>query len=245
MGFDVGYGTAFVAGILSFLSPCVLPLVPPYLTFLAGVSLEELTKGDGERRRSGKVMLAAVAFVLGFATVFTLLGAGASAIGQTLQKHFETLAIIGGVIIMVFGLHFLGVFRIGIFYREARVHVERKPPGFFGAYLIGLAFAFGWTPCVGPVLASILFIAAGEETVIEGMGLLLSYALGIGIPFLIAAAFAHPFMGFMAKFRRHLGMVEKVMGALLVVAGIMLMTGAMAEVSYLLLEYFPSLGTIG
>lgn len=244
MGFEIGFGGAFVAGIVSFLSPCVLPLVPPYLTFLAGVSLEELTS-ETENRPTARVMLSALAFVLGFATVFTLLGAGASAIGRIMQQNFDLLAMVGGGIIILFGLHFLGAFRVALFYREARVHLERKPPGFLGAYVIGLAFAFGWTPCVGPVLASILFLAAGEETIFHGMFLLLCYALGIGIPFLLAAAFAHPFMGFMARFRKHLGMVEKCMGAMLVVTGILLMTGTMSEISYLLLEYFPAMGTLG
>ncbi|MGB0382250.1 MAG: cytochrome c biogenesis CcdA family protein [Alphaproteobacteria bacterium] len=244
MGFEIGFGGAFVAGIVSFLSPCVLPLVPPYLTFLAGVSLEELTS-ETENRPTTRVMLSALAFVLGFATVFTLLGAGASAIGRIMQQNFDVLAMVGGGIIILFGLHFLGAFRVALFYREARVHLERKPPGFLGAYVIGLAFAFGWTPCVGPVLASILFLAAGEETIFHGMFLLLCYALGIGVPFLLAAAFAHPFMGFMARFRKHLEMVEKCMGAMLVVTGILLMTGTMSEISYLLLEYFPAMGTLG
>ncbi|HOV04103.1 MAG TPA: cytochrome c biogenesis protein CcdA, partial [Kaistiaceae bacterium] len=150
-----------------------------------------------------------------------------------------------GVIIIIMGLHFLGVFRIGLLYREARVHVERKPAGILGAYLIGIAFAFGWTPCVGPVLAAILFVAGAEDTVMRGAFLLAAYGIGIGVPFLAAAVFAGPFMSFMARFKRHMGTVEKVMGGLLVLTGIMFLTGQMAAFSYWLLETFPALSAVG
>lgn len=236
---------AVFAGLLSFVSPCVLPLVPPYLGFLAGVSMEELTGEGDSKAASQKVFLAALAFVVGFSTVFVILGASASFIGQFITQHIEWLGYIAGVLVIIMGLHFLGVFRIGLLYREARVHVERKPAGLVGAYLIGLAFAFGWTPCVGPILAAILFVAGSEESVVQGAILLSAYALGLGIPFLLAALFAGPFMRGMGKFRKHMGVVEKAMGGVLVLTGVMFLTGQMAVLSYWLLETFPAFSTIG
>ncbi|MTH96986.1 cytochrome c biogenesis CcdA family protein [Roseibium sp. RKSG952] len=242
---DVTILGALFAGILSFVSPCVLPLVPPYLGYLAGVSLEELTGEDDNAAASQRVFFAALAFVAGFSTVFVILGASASFLGQFVTQHIQYLGYIAGVMIIVMGLHFLGVFRIGLLYREARVHVERKPAGLLGAYLIGLAFAFGWTPCVGPILAAILFVAGSEDTVGQGAVLLSAYALGMGIPFLLAALFARPFMKFMARFRRYMGVVEKVMGGVLVATGVLFLTGQMATMSYWLLETFPAFQVIG
>lgn len=242
---DVTILGALFAGLLSFVSPCVLPLVPPYLGFLAGVSMEELTGENDDKAASQRVFFSALAFVAGFSTVFVLLGASASFLGQLVSEYIEYFAYIAGVLIIIMGLHFLGVFRIGLLYREARVHVERKPAGMLGAYLIGLAFAFGWTPCVGPILAAILFVAGSEDTVTRGAILLSAYALGLGIPFMIAAVFAGPFIRAMAKFRRHMGTIEKVMGAVLVLTGIMFLTGQMATLSYWLLETFPVFSQIG
>lgn len=243
---DVSYLGAAVAGLLSFLSPCVLPLVPPYLCFLGGMTLEEL----GARQATGeagtrRVVLAAVFFVLGFATVFVALGATASAIGGLVTRHFELLAQIAGGLIVLLGLHFLGLLRIGVLFREARFHPGRRPAGLAGAYLIGLAFAFGWTPCVGPVLATILFVAGSEESAVYGASLLGAYAAGLGIPFVAAAFAARPFGAFMARFRRYVGAVEKVLGALLVATGVLFITGSMADLSYWLLETFPGLSRIG
>jgi cytochrome c-type biogenesis protein len=242
---DVSLGGALLAGLLSFVSPCVLPIVPPYLAWLAGVSFEELktdSPGVAQRRR---VVLSTFLFVLGFTTVFVALGATASVIGQTIAQYFNILSIIAGVIIIVMGLHFLGVFRIGLLYREARVHVERKPAGLLGAYLIGLAFAFGWTPCAGPVLAAILFVAGSEGTAGRGALLLAVYSIGIGVPFIIAALFASRFLGWAARFRRHMHKVELAMGGLLVATGILFATGQMSTIAYWLLETFPVFQTIG
>ncbi|WP_349360542.1 cytochrome c biogenesis protein CcdA [Stappia sp.] len=236
---------AFLAGLLSFVSPCVLPLVPPYLGFLAGVSLDELTGEGTERADPRRVFFASLAFVLGFSTVFIALGASASYIGQFVTQHIQVLGYIAGAVIIVMGLHFLGLFRIGLLYREARVHVDRRPAGLVGAYVIGLAFAFGWTPCVGPILAAILFVAGSEESVVQGAVLLGSYALGIGVPFLIAGLFAGPFMRFMARFRRHMVTVERAMGVFLILTGVAFMTGQMAALSFWLLETFPALAVIG
>ena len=246
MGFDVSIWGAFIAGLISFVSPCVLPIVPPYLCYLAGVSLEQLTDGGStEKGAARRVFLAALAFVLGFSTVFIAFGATASTIGRTVAQYMDTLSIIAGIVIIIMGMHFLGVFKISMLYREARLQVERKPAGLFGSYLVGLAFAFGWTPCVGPVLAAILFVAGAEESALRGATLLFSYSLGIGLPFLAAALFAGPFMGFMGKFKRHMGTVEKVMGGLLVITGILFITGQMSNMAFWLLEAFPSLGLVG
>jgi len=244
MGFDVSLGGAFIAGLLSFLSPCVLPLVPPYLCFVGGMTMEEMA-ARGAAAAGARVVMAAVAFVLGFMTVFVALGASASTLGQVVADHLTLLSYLAGALIVVMGLHFLGVIRIPFLYREARFHPAARPAGLLGAYVIGLAFAFGWTPCVGPVLATILFIAGSEDTAARGAGLLTSYGLGIGVPFLLAALFAGPFMRFAARFRRHLGKVEKAMGGLLVATGLLFITGSMSTLSYWLLEAFPGLGTIG
>jgi len=242
---DIGFGAAFVAGLLSFISPCVLPIVPPYLAYLAGVSFTDLQSAEMERERARRIIFSAIAFVLGFSTVFVALGATASFIGQSIARYFDTLSIIAGIIILIMGLHFLGVFRISMLYREARVDVRKKPAGFFGAYIMGLAFAFGWTPCVGPVLAAILFIAGTEDTAMRGAGLLAVYSLGIGLPFIAAAVFASRFIGWANRFKRHMGKVEKAMGALLVVTGILFMTGQMSRIAQWLLDTFPVFSTVG
>lgn len=254
MAIDVGMGAALVGGILSFVSPCVLPLVPPYLGFMAGVSLDELQgriedTDPGHRQRQGavqaRVLFAAVAFVLGFAAVFVTLGATASTLGQMLARYLPALAVLAGAAILVMGLHFLGLFRIPLLYREARLSVRRKPAGPIGAFVMGLAFAFGWSPCIGPVLGSILFVAGSRTTAFDGAALLAVYSLGLGIPFVLAAFFSAPFLRLMTRFRRHMGLVEKAMGALLVVTGILFLTGQMSAMSFWLLETFPGLATIG
>jgi cytochrome c-type biogenesis protein len=233
----------------------VLPLVPPYLCYIAGVSLEELETDGADGRRS-HVVLSALAFVLGFSTIFVALGATASAFGQAIrsllayQVHLfgadvPLVALIAGLVIAAMGLHFLGVYRIGMLSREARLHVRRKPPGLLGGYVLGLAFAFGWTPCIGPILAAILALAGAEETVGSGAFLLLVYSLGLGVPFLLAAAFAPVFLGWASRFRRRLPAVEKAMGGFLVLTGVLFVTGHMTAMSYWLLETFPGLATIG
>ena len=246
MDLNVSIEAALLAGVISFLSPCVLPLVPPYLCFITGASLDELSEPEalsGVQQR--RALLAALMFVLGFSTVFILLGASASAAGQVLRAHLGLLAQIAGVFIIVMGLNFLGVFKLAFLSREARYHHHSEPAGLIGAYGIGLAFAFGWTPCIGPVLAAILSIAASEQDVLKGAGLLAVYSLGLGIPFLLAAAGVGTFLKFLGRFRFHLGKVERVMGVLLVFTGIVFLTGSMQTMSYWLLEHFPWLATIG
>ena len=245
-GFEVGYIGAALAGFLSFLSPCVLPLVPPYLCFLAGVSIEQLSTNDARSSAVGRqVFVRALAFVFGFATVFTALGASASFVGRLVADHLDVLATIAGVLIIVLGMHFLGVLKISALYRDLRFHSAFKPAGLIGAYVIGLAFAFGWTPCVGPVLATILFVAAAEDSIWKGAALLGVYAMGIGVPFLLAALLAAPFVALMKRFRGYMHRVEQVMGALLVVTGVLFITGSVNDIGFWLQEMFPSLATIG
>ncbi len=242
---EVSVGAAFIAGLLSFISPCVLPIVPPYLCYLAGVSFDQLKDEQANADASRRIILSAIAFVLGFTTVFVGLGATASVVGQAIARYFDVLSIIAGIIILVMGLHFLGLFRIGLLYRQARVEVDKKPAGLGGAYVMGLAFAFGWTPCFGPVLAAILFVAGSTESAWRGAMLLAVYALGIGLPFILAAGFATRFLGWASRFRRHMGTVEKAMGALLVLTGILFITGQMSAIALWLLETFPVFSQIG
>ena len=246
MPIDITQGAALFAGFLSFVSPCVLPLVPPYLCYIAGVSLDQLTGEASEGAGRRRVFFSALAFVLGFSTVFVLLGATASAIGRLVASYLGVLAILSGGVIIVMGLHFLGVFKIPFLYRQARLEVGNRPAGPLGAYVVGLAFAVAWTPCIGPVLAAILAVAGAEQSVTRGATLLAVYSLGLGIPFLAAGLFAGSFMHLMRRFRNHLGKVEKTMGALLVVTGVLFMTGYnITSLSFWLLDTFPGLAALG
>jgi cytochrome c-type biogenesis protein len=244
MASDVTIAAALAAGTLSFLSPCVLPLVPPYLVYLAGTSLERLADAEPAPAVKRDTIVAALLFVAGFSTVFVALGAGASVIGALLRAYSDVLATIAGIAIIVMGLHFLGLTRIDLLMREKRAEMAR-PVGLWGAYAMGLAFAFGWTPCIGPILAAILAVAASEATIAKGAGLLAIYSLGLGIPFVIAALAVEPFAAFLVRFRAHLAVVERIMGGLLVLTGIAFLTGFISQASYWLLEAFPALGQIG
>ena len=245
---EISLLSALLAGALSFLSPCVLPLVPPYLCYMAGISVDQFrgqevsATADATRR---SVLRASVLFTLGFATVFVALGAGASTIGVLLRQHLDLLSKVGGLIIIVMGLNFLGVFRIGLLAREARFQGAGKPATLSGAYVMGLAFAFGWTPCIGPVLGAILGVAASRDTVGDGAILLAVYSLGLAVPFWIAAGFSGAFMRFLSRFRRHLGVVEKMMGALLVLTGLAFMFGLVSWVAIWFQQTFPILMQIG
>lgn len=238
---DVTLFGAFAAGLLSFLSPCVLPLVPPYLCYVSGISYDDLTDDSVSTRR---VLPAAIVFVIGFSLVFVAFGATASALGQMVSANLDILTKVAGGLIMVFGLHFLGVFRISMLYREARLTLGHKG-GLLGAFVLGLAFAFGWTPCVGPILAAILFVAGAEDSVWHGISLLFAYALGIGVPFILAAAFASKFLSWSSGLKRHARTIERISGVLLVGTGLLFMTGGMNMIGFWLLEAFPSLGNVG
>lgn len=241
---EVGLLWAFFAGLMSFITPCVLPMVPFYLSYLSGLSIERITGSDqldgGSRRRA---VVSAICFSAGVVTVFVAFGASASAFGQIFREWFDVLKWLAAAIIIAMGLHFLGVVRIPILYRQLGGSAERaSATGYVGAFVIGLAFAFGWTPCVGPVLAAILFTAAGSETVGRGILLLLTYGVGMTLPFVVAAAFVGPFMRWMHKFRRHLGTVEKVMGLLLIIFGILIATDSVNAIANWMVMYWPSLG---
>ncbi len=244
MAFDVSVGGAFIAGLLSFFSPCVLPLVPPYLAYMGGVSIGDLRDESATNARM-RVLLAAAAFVTGFSTVFVALGATASWIGQAVGAYLGYFGYAAGALIIAMGLHFLGVFRLPFLDRTARVGVTQKPAGLAGAYVIGLAFGFGWSPCVGPALTAILMMAGASDSAGEGAWLLLIYSLGIGVPFMFAAGFAGAFMRWMSRARARLGAIEKAMGAFLVVAGILIFTGQMPAIAFWLVETFPLLGRLG
>jgi cytochrome c-type biogenesis protein len=240
---EVTIFAAALAGLVSFLSPCVLPLVPPYLVYLAGTSLEQVADGGRKTAWRGTVA-ASLLFVLGFSTVFVALGASASAVGSLIRAWSGPLATVAGIAIILMGLHFLGLTPIALLHRQKRMEVA-KPVSLWGAYAMGLAFAFGWTPCIGPILAAILAVAASEQTVAKGAGLLAVYSLGLGVPFVIAALAIEPFAVFLARFKAHLHRVEQIMGALLVLTGIAFLTGTVTEASTWLLETFPALGQIG
>ena len=233
---------AMVGGLMSFLSPCVLPIVPPYLAYMGGVSVTEMAEARAARR---KVLTAAGLFVLGLSTVFILLGLASSVLGRALLQYQSWFVPTAGVVIMIFGLHFLGIFRIRFLDQEARLDGGDSGGTAFGAYILGLAFAFGWTPCLGPILGMVLSLAASEASVVRGTTLLAFYAIGLGIPFLLVAAFFPRLQGAMAWMKRHTDKIERVSGILLWTVGLMMLTGQFTAFSWWLLEQFPALAEIG
>lgn len=233
---------ALIAGVISFLSPCVLPIVPPYLAFMSGVSLPEM---QGTRKGRRQTTVAALFFVMGLSTIFLLLGFTASVFGAFFLQNQVLFGQIAGVVIIIFGLHFIGVFRIKFLDREARLDAGDRGGSAFGAYVLGLAFAFGWTPCIGPQLGAILSLAASEADVARGTTLLGVYAIGLGLPFLLAALFIDRAMGVMNKLKKHMGLIEKISGVLLIAVGLAMVTGAFSLFAFWLLETFPALATLG
>ncbi|MDG1737144.1 MAG: cytochrome c biogenesis protein CcdA [Paracoccaceae bacterium] len=233
---------ALLAGLISFASPCVLPIVPPYLAYISGVSVSDLSNNSKDRLQ---IIITALFFVLGLSTVFLLLGFTASVIGAFFLQNQLMFSRISGVVVIIFGLHFLSVFRIPFLDREARIDAGQEGGSAFGAYVLGLAFAFGWTPCIGPQLGAILSLAASEASVAKGTLLLGVYALGLGVPFLLAAIFLTRAIGIMNRMKRHMSIIEKTMGVLLLIVGVALLTGAFSSFSFWLLETFPALATLG
>ncbi|HMM14463.1 MAG TPA: cytochrome c biogenesis protein CcdA [Parvibaculum sp.] len=255
---SISYFAAAAGGLLSFLSPCVLPLVPAYLCFIAGTSFEELTRENAKGAALGsegltrRVALGAVGFVLGFSTVFVALGASASAISPIILSHKDILGRIAGVIIIVFGLHYMGLLRIAFLNREARFQPDQIGDvtkslwmQFLSPYVIGLAFAFGWTPCIGPILATILAIAASQQSLQAGVLLLATYSLGLGIPFLAAAFAVRGFLAFASRIRRHMRKIEIASGVLLAGTGLLMALGSFEQIAIFLITNFPILGRLG
>lgn len=236
---NIGILTAFAFGFLSFISPCVLPIVPGYISFISGVSLNEIeTTGDKSKARR-KIILNTLFFILGFSLIFILLGATATAVGQFLFDNLPILSQIAGVIIVIFGLHMAGVFKIKFLQYEKRIHTQTKPLGFLGSFVVGLAFAFGWTPCIGPILGAILGIAAQKETVWQGIVLLTSYSAGLGIPFLITGISISAFYNFFNKIKRYFKTIEIIGGVMLIVVGILMITGSLTLIASYLTRWFP------
>jgi cytochrome c-type biogenesis protein len=228
---------AFVAGFLSFISPCVLPLIPGYISFVSGASLEDMRAGHGAARR--QVLLSSLAFVLGFSIVFVALGASATAIGRFIFDKLPILTKIAGALIIIFGLHMMGVFRLGFLDNEKRAQTQRKPAGPIGALLVGIAFAFGWTPCIGPILAGILVVAGSKDTIGEGVLLLAVYSLGLGVPFLLTSLAIDRFFSVAAAIRRHYHAIELSSGGLLVAIGLLIFTGQLTVIVRYLEPYLP------
>lgn len=245
-GFEITYPGALLGGLLSFFSPCVLPLIPAYLCFLGGASMEKLTAEDGiDSALARQVFASSFVFVLGFSTVFIALGATATALSQVIAQNMGVLSKIAGVVIVLFGFHYAGLLPIRFLNFEKRIHMDSRPAGLIGAYLLGLAFAFGWTPCVGPILATILMVAATGDSIWSGVALLSFYAAGIGLPFLIAALAVKPFMSFMRRFRKYMRTVELTIGFLLIGTGILIFTGGLADIAQWMLENIPAFSSVG
>jgi cytochrome c-type biogenesis protein len=238
--------TAFLAGLISFISPCVLPIVPGYLSFISGVNVAQL-RGTGEAPPglARRVGLTSAVFVLGFSTVFVALGAAATVVGALLQEHKRALGTVGGVVIIVLGLHTAGLLKIDWLLREKRAEVRSRPLGLLGAYVVGLAFAFGWTPCIGPILGAILLYASQQETVGQGVVLLGAYSAGLGIPFIVSGLAVNGFFAAFGRLRRHMRTVEYASGALLVAVGLLLVTDRLTLLAQWVSRLFPALARIG
>lgn len=232
---------AFFAGILSFLSPCVLPLVPAYISFMSGVSIDELQITTNRKKVLWKTVITSLAFILGFSVIFVLLGATATALGKFLLSKFDLISKIAGIIIIILGLHFLGVFKkyLQFLNYEKRFHVKKIQAGVLSSFIVGLAFAFGWTPCIGPILGMILALAGGQDTVGQGILLLSVYSLGLGLPFLLTAIATQTFFNLFNKMKRYFNIMEAVSGVLLIVIGVLIFTGQFSTLSTKLIEWFP------
>ena len=237
---EVTIVAAFVAGIISFVSPCVLPLVPAYISVISGISLEELKGGHKKTLIWKKVSLNSIAFILGFSTVFVLLGASATVAGQFLLSKLTIISKIAGVLIIIFGLHTIGLFRLKFLYYEKRFQAQQKSVGLLGSFVIGLAFAFGWTPCIGPILAAILIVAGTQETVLQGISLLAIYSLGLGLPFFITGLSINFFLSMFSKMKwKFFRTIEIVSGVFLIAVGVLIFTNYLSIISSLLMQWFP------
>ena len=241
---EISYFYVVLAGLLSFLSPCVLPIVPGYLCFLAGTSLDKIASGE-DASKERNVFYFALSFVFGFSTVFILLGASATLLSGLIYEYLDMLRVVGGIIIIIFGIHFMQIIQLPFLNRDTRYQIESYRPGIVGSYVIGLSFAFGWTPCIGPILGSVLSIAASSETVTYGIVLLMLYSAGLGIPFLLAAYAINGFMRFLSKIRNYIRAIEIFTGVLLVIFGILILTNRIQELAFFFIKYFPFLTQFG
>ncbi len=242
---EISYSGAAIAGLLSFLSPCILPMVPFYLSYMAGASVQELRDGGALAPGSrGRMVVRALAFALGVTSIFVMLGLGATALGRVFLEWKEILSWVAAAVLILFGLHFLGILRIGLFYREARVEAGVSPSTILGAYVMGLAFGFGWTPCVGPALAAILLVAGGMGDLLKGAMLLLVYGLAMTLPFVLAAIFAAPFLSWVGRHRALMGHVEKAMGAMLILFGILIATNTVNRIADWMIRNFDWSATL-
>jgi cytochrome c-type biogenesis protein len=242
---SVSLAAAFLAGLVSFISPCVLPIVPGYLSFISGVNVARFREGGAPRDLVRRVVLTSLVFVLGFSTVFIALGAAATYIGSLLQEFKRVLGMVGGIVIIILGLHTAGIFKIQWLLSEKRANVQTRPLGLVGAYVVGLAFAFGWTPCIGPILGAILLYASQQETVGQGVVLLTAYSAGLGIPFLLSALAVNWFFKAFSRLRGSMRTVEMVSGALLVGVGLLLVTDRLTVIAQYFTKMFPSLAGVG
>jgi cytochrome c-type biogenesis protein len=236
---EVTLFAAFFAGVISFVSPCVLPLIPGYLSFISGVSVDEMKDKDEKSKVLKRVGLNSIFFILGFSVVFILLGASATFLGKFLLSRLAILYKVAGVIIIIFGLHLLGLFKIPFLNYEKRFHSRTKPLGFLGAFLVGLAFAFGWTPCIGPILAGILLLASNQETVGKGIVLLSFYSLGLGIPFFLTGIGFNRFLGFSGWLRRHYRTIEILSGVFLILVGLLIFFNSISFIAEIMFRLFP------
>ena len=241
---EISYFYVVLAGLLSFLSPCVLPIVPGYLCFLAGTSLDKIASGE-DASKERNVFYFALSFVFGFSTVFILLGASATLLSGLIYEYLDILRVVGGIIIIIFGIHFMQIIQLPFLNRDTRYQIESYRPGVVGSYVIGLSFAFGWTPCIGPILGSVLSIAASSETVTYGIVLLMLYSAGLGIPFLLAAYAINGFIRFLTKIRNYIRVIEIFTGVLLVIFGILILTNRIQELAFFFIKYFPFLTQFG
>lgn len=243
---EISFAGAALAGLLSFLTPCVLPMVPFYLCYMAGISMSELQgEGDIAPGAQRRLVYSSVFFALGVTTIFVLLGMGATALGQAFAQWRDPLSYVAAALLALFGLHFLGVLKIPLLYREAKLESAAEPTTIIGAYVMGLAFGFGWTPCVGPALASILMVASGMGDIWRGALLLLVYGLGMTAPFVVAALFAKPFLRWMQRNRKYMSHVEKIMGAMLLIFALLIATNSVNRIADLMLRYVPGMSGLG
>ena len=239
----ISYFYVLLAGLLSFLSPCVLPIVPGYLCFIAGTSLDKAL--DNQEALRSNILKYAISFVLGFSVVFILMGASATYLSSLLYEYFDYLRIIGGIIIIIFGIHFTQLIQLPFLNNDTRIQINNYKPGLIGSFVVGLSFAFGWTPCIGPILGSVLSVAASSENVSEGTFLLVLYSAGLGIPFIVAAYGIGAFLKFLSKIRKHIRAIEIFTGLLLIIFGVLILTNRIQELAFFFIKYFPFLTQIG